>query len=215
MPAERGRVTVYVADDHPIFLAGIARAIKARPELELVGTAQEGRQALAEIIASRPEIAVLDMRIPGLSGMELVQAITRDGLLTQVLFLSAEVASAVVYDAVAAGARGYLSKLSSEREVCEAIAAVARGEIVLPPELQPGLVEEIRRRSGPGRPVLTGREREVLRLVADGLAVPAISERLHLSQATVRTHVQHLFEKLGVSSQAAAVAQAMRLRLLE
>ena len=215
MTAERARITVYVADDHPLFLAGMLRAVRSRPAFELVGSAGDGEQALREISALRPQIAVLDVRMPGLAGIEVMSAIARAEVPTRVLCLSAEVASAIVYDAIAAGARGYLSKLASEQEVCDAIGAVARGEIVMPAELAPALIEEIHRRASPDRTLLTAREREILRLVADGMAVPAISETLHLSPATVRTHLQHLYEKLEVSGQAVAVARAMRLGLLQ
>jgi two-component system nitrate/nitrite response regulator NarL len=209
------RVTVYVADDHPLFLDGLAKAIRARPELELVGSSDDGRVALSDIVDLAPAVAVLDLRMPTLDGLRVLNALRRDGLPTAALILSAHVESTVVYEALAAGARGYLSKLTSEQAVCEAIAAVARGETVLPPEVQPALLDEIRRRGTPDRPLLTDREHEVLRLLADGSAVPRIADQLHLSPATVRTHLQNLYEKLGVSSQAAAVASAMRLGLLE
>ncbi len=209
------RVTVYVADDHPLFLDGLAKAIRARPELELVGASDDGRVALSDIAELAPAVAVLDLRMPTLDGLRVLNALRRDGLPTAALILSAHVESTLVYEALAAGARGYLSKLTSEQAVCEAIGAVARGETVLPPEVQPALLDEIRRRGTPDRPLLSEREHEVLCLLADGSAVPRIAEQLHLSPATVRTHLQNLYEKLGVSSQAAAVASAMRLGLLE
>jgi len=209
------RVTVYVADDHPLFLDGLTKAIRARPELELVGASDDGRVALGDIVELAPAVAVLDLRMPTLDGLRVLNALRRDGLPTAALILSAHVESTLVYEALAAGARGYLSKLTSEQAVCEAIGAVARGETVLPPEVQPALLDEIRRRGTPDRPLLSDREHEVLRLLADGSAVPRIADQLHLSPATVRTHLQNLYEKLGVSSQAAAVASAMRLGLLE
>ena len=213
--AELERVSVYVADDHPLFLTGLTTAVRERPELELVGSSDDGRVALDEITALKPAVAVLDLRMPTLDGLRVMNALRRDGSTTAALILSAHVESSLVYEALAGGARGYLSKLAGEQAVCEAIVAVARGDTVLPPEIQPHLLEEIRRRGTPDRPLLSDREREVLRLLADGSAVPVIAEQLHLSPATVRTHLQNLYEKLGVSSQAAAVASAMRLGLLE
>ncbi len=209
------RTTVYLAEDHPLYLAGLTEEIRRRPELELVGASAGGREALAGILELRPEVAVLDVRMPGLDGPAVLNAIRRESLPTAVLFLSAHVESTVVYDALAAGASGYLSKLTEGPRVCEAIAAVARGETVLPPEIQPALVEEIRRRRIGERPLLTTREHEVLRLLADGFTVPRMAETLHLGAATIRTHLQNLYEKLQVSTQAAAVAAAMRLGLLE
>jgi two-component system nitrate/nitrite response regulator NarL len=132
-----------------------------------------------------------------------------------VLILSAHDESHLVYEAHAAGASGFLSTLTPEATVCDGIAAVARGESVLPQELQPGLLAEIRGRHEADRPRLTDREQEILRLLADGLSAPRIAEALHLSPATVRTYLQGLYEKLGVSTQAAAVAVAMRQGLLE
>jgi len=157
------RVTVYVADDHPLFLDGLTKAIRARPELELVGSSDDGRVALSDIVDLAPAVAVLDLRMPTLDGLRVLNALRRDGLPTAPLILSAHVESTLVYEALAAGARGYLSKLTSEQAVCEAIGAVARGETVLPPEVQPALLEEIRRRGTPDRPLLSDREHEPVR----------------------------------------------------
>lgn len=209
------RITVYVADDHPLFLAGVVRAIKERPDLELVGCSVDGRQALEGITALKPAVAVLDLRMPGLDGMAVLNAIIRDELPTRVLVLSAHVESTLVFDSLAAGASGFKSKMAGDQAVCEAIVAIARGEPVLPQELQPGLLDEIRHRRVRDRVRLTSRELEILRLLAEGLAAPRIAEELHLSPATVRSHLQNLYEKLEVSTQAAAVAAAMRQGLLE
>jgi two-component system nitrate/nitrite response regulator NarL len=116
---------------------------------------------------------------------------------------------------VADGAAGYLTTDADARQLCEAIAAVARGRTVLAPELQAGLAGQIRRREVPDRPLLSAREREALKLIAEGLTAPAIGRRLHLSTGTVKTHLTHLYGKLDVSDRAAAVAQAMRRGLLE
>jgi two-component system nitrate/nitrite response regulator NarL len=210
-----GGVRVLVADDHPLFREALAETIEQRGELELVAKVASGREALRTIRDAPPEVAVLDMRMPDLDGMEVVDAVTRDELPTRVLLLSAFLDSALAYRALGAGAAGYLSKDSSGDRICEAIVAVARGETVLAPEVQAGVAREIRMRSEDERPALTAREREILRLTADGRSAPQIAEQLYLSPTTVRTHLQHLYEKLGVSDRAAAVAEAMRQRLLE
>jgi two-component system nitrate/nitrite response regulator NarL len=132
-----------------------------------------------------------------------------------VVFLSAYVDSAVAYRALAEGAVGFLSKEASSEAVCDAITAAARGETVLSPEVQSGIADEIRLRSAPERLSLSARESEVLALIAEGLSAPDIGKRLHLSPATVKGHLQSLYEKLGVSERAAAVAEAMRRGLLE
>lgn len=210
------RVTVIVADDHPIYREGIVRAIGERPDLELVGEAADGRDALEQIQRLNPEVAVLDIRMPGLDGTQVLSAMRRDGVETEVLFISAFMEPELAYKTVAAGARGYLSKESSRQEVCEAIITIARGGTALAAEAQDGLARQIqeRERSG-GRPQLTGREQEVLRLVAEGLSAPDIAKQIHLSTTTVKSHLHSLYEKLGVSDRAAAVAEGMRRGMLE
>jgi two-component system nitrate/nitrite response regulator NarL len=209
------RVRVLVADDHPLFREALADTIDQRPELELVARVASGREALAAIQGTQPEVAVVDMKMPELDGMDVVDAVTRDELPTRVLLLSAFLDSSLGYRALGAGAAGYLSKDSTGERICEVILAVAHGETVLDPEVQAGVAREIRMRAEDERPALTPREREILRLTADGCSAPQIAERLYLSPTTVRTHLQHLYEKLGVSDRAAAVAEAMRQRLLE
>jgi two-component system nitrate/nitrite response regulator NarL len=214
---ERGkRATVLIADDHPLYREGLARAVSSRPDLELVGEADDGRTALDQIRQLAPDVAVLDMRMPGLRGLEVVEALARDDLPTRVLVLSAAVESSLVYAAVAAGAAGYWSKDAERDAICDAIAAVARGERVLDPSLQSGVFSEIHAREvDTDRPVLTSREHEILVCIAQGKTAPTIGAELYLSTATVKTHLAHLYEKLGVSDRAAAVAEAMRRRLLE
>jgi two-component system, NarL family, nitrate/nitrite response regulator NarL len=153
--------------------------------------------------------------MPSLRGLDILEALRRDGVATRVVLLSAHLESDTVYEAVAGGVAAYLSKAAAGDRICEAIAAVARGEVILPAEVQAGLASEIRLRSEPGRPALSPREREVLALIAEGLTAPAVGRELHLSTATVKSHLKTLYEKLGVSDRAAAVAEAMRRGLLE
>jgi two-component system nitrate/nitrite response regulator NarL len=209
-------VTVLVADDHPIYREGIVRAIKDRPDLELVGEAADGRQALEQIRSLAPDVAVLDIRMPGFDGTQVLAAMRREGLASEVLFLSAFMEPELAYKTVAAGAKGYLSKESSRQEVCEAIISIARGGNAFAAEAQAGLAEQIqeRERSG-GPPQLTAREQEVLALVSQGFSAPDIGKHIHLSTTTVKSHLHSLYEKLGVSDRAAAVAEAMRRGMLD
>jgi two-component system nitrate/nitrite response regulator NarL len=131
---------VLIADDHPLFRDGLARRIRERPELELIGEADEGPSALAAIRMLRPDVAVLDVKMPGLDGIRVTGAVSREGLPTKVVVLSAYVESAVVFEALEAGARAFLSKDSDRRDVCETTLAVARGEVVLPADMHSGLV---------------------------------------------------------------------------
>jgi two-component system nitrate/nitrite response regulator NarL len=211
-----GRVRVLVADDHPVYREGIVRAVKERPDLELVGEAGDGREALEKVRELTPDVAVLDIRMPGLDGTQVLNALRRDGLKTEVLFLSAFLESELAYRTVAEGAKGYLSKEAARQEICDAIVLIARGGTALAPEVQASLAQGIRERElAGGRPDLTPREREVLQLIAEGMSAPEIGKRIHLSPTTVKTHLHTLYEKLGVRDRAAAVAEAMRRGLLE
>ena len=191
------------------------RAVSQQPALEVVGSAGDGREALEAIRDLQPDIALLDVKMPELDGLAVVRALTRDELPTRVVFLSAYVDSAVAYRALAEGAVGFLSKEASASEVCEAIVAANRGETVMSPEIAGGIAAEIRLRSAPERIALSPREREVLSLIAEGRSAPDIAQQLHLSPATVKGHLGSLYEKLGVSERAAAVAEAMRRGLIE
>jgi two-component system nitrate/nitrite response regulator NarL len=207
------RVRVFIADDHPVFREGLVRAVGARSEMELAGEAVDGRAALDAIQAAPPEVALVDLRLPVLDGIAIVRAVVRDTLPTRVVILSAYDDAELVWAALEAGAAGYLTKDARREEITDAVLAAARGETVLAPALAGALAGEVRRRAG--TPILTSREREALDGLARGLSAPAIARELVLSTATVKTHLQHLYEKLGVSDRAAAVAEAMRRGLLE
>jgi two-component system, NarL family, nitrate/nitrite response regulator NarL len=210
------RVQVVVADDHPLFREGIERAVRERPDLELVASAADGREALARIRELTPRVAVLDMRLPGLDGLQVLNAVTRDALHTRVLILSASGDPELVYRAVQGGAAGYFRKEADRQAILDAIAAVARGATVIEPGLQAGVFDQISdRATSEDRPILTAREREVLTLMAEGASGPQIADRLIIALPTVKTHQARLYEKLGVSDRAAAVAEAMRRGLLE
>jgi two-component system, NarL family, nitrate/nitrite response regulator NarL len=209
------RVRVLIAEEHPLYREGVVRAIKERPELELVGEARDGREALAMIKELQPDVAVLDVKMPELDGLQVANAIVRDAATTRVLMLSAFVDRQIVFRAVAAGAAGYLSKDADRLEITDAIIAVHDGRTVLAPEVQAGVVAEVRSRWRPDVPSLSERERQVLEMIAEGMLAPEIGRRLYLSPATVKSHLQSLYEKLGVSDRAAAVAEAMRRGVLE
>lgn len=191
------------------------RAVRERPELELVGSASNGEEALAGLRRLKPDVAVLDMRMGGLSGKEIVAAARRDGVATRILLLSAYLEDDLVYGAIAAGAAGFLSKEMDRDRILDAVAAASRGEVVLGPEVQTGVAREIQQREMLTRPRLTPRELEILALAAQGLSSPQIGERLHLSAATVKTHLQNVYDKLGVTDRTAAVAVAMRRGILD
>ena len=191
------------------------RALTASGQISVVAEAQDGAGALALIREHLPDVALLDYRMPELDGTQVAAAVRRDELRTRVLLLSAHDDAAIVYHALAEGAAGFLSKESTRAELVSAVLDCARGRDVVTASLTAGLAGEIRKRAQPAGPSLSTREREVLRMIADGLTVPAMAKRLFLAPSTVKTHVQRLYEKLGVGDRAAAVAEAMRRGLLE
>jgi two-component system nitrate/nitrite response regulator NarL len=193
----------------------VARAISERAGLDLVAVAADGREAMTGIREMTPDVAVLDVRMPGLSGIEIVAEIGRERLPTRVLLLSAQSDEQLIFDGVSAGASGYLLKDSDRSDICAAVEAIAAGRAVLAPEAQTALAQGVRLRGAARGPAISEREREVVALTADGLSAPQIGARLHLSPATVKSHLQNVYEKLGVSDRAAAVATAIRLGVLE
>ncbi len=215
--AEQGRkrVRVLVADDHPLYREGVVRALLASGQIEIVAEASDGREALDRIRELGPDVALLDYKLPELDGVAVTNAIVREQLPTQVLLVSAYTDSGVVYKALETGVSGFLSKEARREEIVDGVLACARGENVVPPDVAAGLVSEIRLRRQDDAPVLTPREQEILHLIAAGKSLPEIAKELYLGLTTVKTHVQHLYSKLGVSDRAAAVAIAMRRGLIE
>ncbi len=209
------KVHVVVADDHPLYREGVVRALNASGSVQVVAEAEDGATAFELIKTHRPEVALLDFRMPGMDGAEVAAAIKRDELPTRVLLLSAHDESAIVYQALQEGAAGFLPKESTRSEIINAVLDCAKGRDVVSPSVAASLAGEIRRRAEPAGPVLTGREREVLDRIAQGQTIPTIAKELYLAPSTVKTHVQRLYEKLGVGDRAAAVAEAMRRKLLQ
>jgi two-component system, NarL family, nitrate/nitrite response regulator NarL len=209
------KVRVVVGDDHPLFREGVVRALTSSGSIEVVAEAVDGITALEAIRTHSPQVALLDYRMPGMDGAEVAAAVQRDELPTRVLLLSAHDEPAIVFRALQDGAAGFLPKESTRSELVNAVLDCAKGLDVVAPGLAAGLAGEIRRRAEPDAPVLSPREREVLKLIAGGSSIPAMAKELYLAPSTVKTHVQRLYEKLGVGDRAAAVAEAMRRKLLE
>lgn len=209
-----GRVRIYLADDHPIYRDGLAYAFRRRPDFDVIGESANGVTALDEIKHLNPDVAVLDVRLPDLSGIDLVKTIRNTQLGTPVVLVSAYSDSETIYDAIASGAAAYVHKGADRDQVCDTVAAVARGETRLAPMIQGRLLAGVQAHATYHEKTLTRREHEVLALTADGMSAPGIGDRLQLSPATVKSHLLHIYEKLGVSDRAAAVAEAMRRGLL-
>jgi two-component system nitrate/nitrite response regulator NarL len=207
---------VLIADDHPVYRDGLIRAVKARAGLHLVGEAEDGRQALDRVRELRPDVAVVDLRMPEADGFELLATVSRDFPGTRVLMLSAFPEGEIAYEALAAGAAGFISKDYAREEICDAIETVACGGIALCPEAEIGLASEIRQQGQLHRgPALTEREVQILRKVAAGGSAAQIGKDLYLSPTTVKSHLRNLYAKLEVGDRAAAVAEAMRRGLID
>ena len=207
-------ITIVVADDHPLYRDGIAGAIERASDLSLVSVCSSGDEALEAIRGLRPTIAVVDLRMPGFPALELAATLELEGIPTRVVVLSAHVDGAVVVDAFADGVAGYIPKDATREEICDALRAVAAGRTLIDQRVQPAMAEELQRRRGRASVLLTVREQEILELLAEGLSAPAIAGRLVIGTTTVKTHLGNLYEKLGVSDRAAAVAEGMRRGLL-
>jgi two-component system, NarL family, nitrate/nitrite response regulator NarL len=207
-------VTVVVADDHPMYRAGLVDAIAERPELELLAECGGGCAAVEEIRERRPDVALLDLRMRDLDGMAVMESIAEHGSPTRVVFLSAYEDGEVVHRALAAGAVGYLTKETDRDEICDAILRAADGGLALSPNLSGVLVGYMQQRIDSPVPRLGEREHEVMRLTAEGLSAPEIAETLGIGATTVKTHLQRVYRKLDVSDRAAMVAKALRLGLL-
>ncbi|WP_171170057.1 response regulator transcription factor [Streptomyces sp. I05A-00742] len=209
------QVTVVVADDHPVYREGITRGLQLSGRSSVVAEVEDGVAALAAVRELEPRVALIDYRLPGMDGIAVIHAIVRDGLPTRTVLLSATTDGAVVYRAVQEGAAGYLAKDAKRSEIVDAVLKVARGKQVVSEDLSDGLVDQIRLRADREETVLSDRERQVLRGFAEGKSIPQLAGELYLGASTVKTHTQRLYEKLGVSDRAAAVAEAMRRGLLE
>jgi len=208
-------ITVVVVDDHPFYRDGITRGLVRSGRMKVVGEAEGGRAALELIAQERPDVAVVDYQMPDLDGIAVLRSVVRDAFSTKVLLLSAVTDPAVVFEAIQEGARGYLSKEARRSEIVDAVARVAGGRTVVPPELAAGLAEQVRLRRTTDGPVLSERERQVLDGFARGRSIPQLAAELYLAASTIKTHAQRLYRKLGVSDRAAAVAEAMRRGLLD
>ncbi|MCJ1715425.1 response regulator transcription factor [Curtobacterium sp. VKM Ac-2922] len=206
-------IRVVVADDHPIVRAGIVALLQDADDIQVVGQAPDGESAVAVVLAERPDVVLMDLRMPHLDGDAATAKILSADPGIRVLILTTYESDDQILAAIEAGATGYLLKAAPESEILAGVRATARGETALAPSAAAALV---RRATGsvPTGPSLTPRELDVLRLVAQGNSNPAIGRALFLSETTVKTHLGHVFEKLGVNDRTRAVTRAMELDLL-
>ena len=213
-------VRVLLADDQRIVREGLALVLGLLPAVQLVGTAEDGLRAVELVDALAPQVVLMDLRMPGLDGVEATSRIRAGHPDVEVIVLTTYADDESIFAALRAGARGYLTKDATSEEIATAIARVAAGEAMLDPAVQARVLDRLHdtadpspATTGPATAVegLTARETEVLALIACGMSNTEIAERLVVSEATVKTHVNRLFAKTGVRDRAQAVAYAYRI----
>jgi DNA-binding NarL/FixJ family response regulator len=214
-------IRVLVADDQALVRAGFRAILEAQDDLEVVGEAGDGGEAVAIARELRPDVVLMDVRMPGVDGIEATRRLLRDGDGPRVLMLTTFDLDEYVYEAMRAGASGFLLKDAPRDQLVGAVRTVAAGDSLLAPALLRRLIEDFVRRPAPGArshpelDELTERELEVLTLIARGLANAEIAARLFVSEATVRTHVTHILAKLGLRDRVQAVVLAYETGLVQ
>lgn len=204
-------IRIVLVDDHPVVRMGLRGMLDAEPDLTVVGEACSGVAGAALAVSLRPDIVLMDLRMPGGDGVDATAEILSTTTGVRVMVLTTYESDRDILRAIEAGASGYLLKDASPSELADAVRAASRGETVLAPSVASTLVRQVRR---PAPPSLSARETEVLRLVAAGLTNADIGKRLFISEATVKTHLLRAFNKLDVADRTAAVTTAMRHGLL-
>ncbi len=204
-------IRVLVVDDHPVVRDGLRGVLDAEPDMEVVGEAAHGAEALARIPDAAPDVVLMDLRMPVMGGVEAIAALRRAAPGVRVLVLTTFDTDRDVLPAIEAGATGYLLKDTPRDELLRAVRAAHRGEAVLSPAVAGRLMGQVRR---PGQDALSAREIEVLRLVAAGSTNREAARALFISEATVKTHLLHVYAKLEVRDRASAVAAGYRMGLL-
>ena len=199
-------ITVLLVDDHPVVRHGLRGMLDAEPDLSVVGEAASGAEGVERAVGLRPDVVLMDLRMPGGDGVSATSRIVASAPGVRVLVLTTYESDRDILRAIEAGANGYLLKDASPQELADAVRAAARGETVLAPSVASTLVRQVRR---PAPPALSARETEVLRLVARGLTNADIGRELFISEATVKTHLLRAFGKLDVADRTAAVTTAM------
>lgn len=220
-PGTASPIRLLVVDDHPVVRSGIVGMLAGEPDLEVVAEASDGAQAVVAAVEARPDVVLMDLRMPGTDGVEATRRILAEPEAPRVVVLTTYDTDGDILRAVEAGAIGYLLKDAAREDILAAVRAAALGRSSLSPAVTNRLVAAARRgrgaaaATGKGPVTLSPRETEVLRAVARGLSNAAIGRELYISEATVKTHLLRINTKLGVESRTAAVTEAARRGLIE
>jgi DNA-binding NarL/FixJ family response regulator len=207
------RLRVLVADDHALVRDGLAALLRREDDLDVVAECGDGDQALARIEALEPTVAVVDIAMPGMTGIEVARKVRDLGLRTAVVLVSARDEPAFVRGAVSAGASGYVLKEAATRELLQAVRAAAGGDVYLSPRVAATALSSVREASSREAPALTPRERDVLRLLARGLSSKEIAAELSISATTVAGHRQAIMDKLDIRHVPGLVKYAIKHQL--
>jgi DNA-binding NarL/FixJ family response regulator len=218
--APRSAIRVLVVDDQELFRRGLTRLLSVESDIQIVGEAGDGATAAALAASTSPDIVLMDVRMPKLSGIEAITAVRNAAPDARIVMLTVSDEEGDLYEAIKGGASGYLLKDASTDEVAQAVRVVADGQSLISPSMAMKLLDEFKQmartdRSQPATPRLTERELEVLRLVAQGLNNREIARQLFISENTVKNHVRNILEKLQLHSRMEAVMYAVREKLLE
>ena len=207
-------IRLVVVDDHALFRAGLVSLLTSIPEFEIVGEAGDGRQALAVVREEKPDVVLLDVNMPVMGGVEMVEALQENDR-PRILMLTISKHDEDLFGAIAAGADGYLLKDAEPDELRRAINLVAEGKSVLSPEVTSRVLKAVSSSHGiPPDVALSKREMDVLKCLAKGMTSAQIAKNLFISENTVKTHVRHILEKLEASNRAEAVSRAIQLGLI-
>jgi DNA-binding NarL/FixJ family response regulator len=207
-------ITLLIVDDHPVVRDGLRGMFESAPGFTVLGEAPNGAEAVTLAGTLDPDVILMDLRMPGGGGVDAIRELTRRGARAQVLVLTTYDTDSDTLPAIEAGATGYLLKDAPREELFTAVRAAAQGRTVLSPAVASRLVSAVRTPAAPGNEPLSAREREVLALVARGTSNREIARELFISEATVKTHLTHLYAKLGVNDRAAAVATGYQRGIL-
>jgi DNA-binding NarL/FixJ family response regulator len=204
-------IRLLIVDDHPVVRDGLRGAFTGDPDFEVVGEAANGLEALAQVERAGADVVLMDLRMPEMGGVEAIGRLRRSAPSVRVLVLTTFDTDKDVLPAIEAGATGYLLKDAPREELVRAVHAAYRGESVLSPAVASRLIGQVRR---PAQESLSKRELDVLRLIADGATNREAAAKLFVSEATIKTHLLHIYDKLGVRDRAGAVGEAYKRRML-